>query len=104
GEQEHDEEEEEEEEQEEEQTRFQDESDSALGQAGEDACESSSSLSKSASARKISNPSVKTTKTGKIRHKSRKIGVNKKTTAYNRFLQQRSKVLAEQFSNLTPQQ
>lgn len=54
--------------------------------------------------RRAGNPNLKTTKTGKIRHKSRKIGVSKKSTAYNRFLQQRSKVLAEQLPNLTPQQ
>ncbi|KAF9910819.1 hypothetical protein EC991_005536 [Linnemannia zychae] len=61
-------------------------------------------LPKSSSVRRTSNPNLKTTKTGKIKHKSRKIGVNKKSTAYNRFLQQRSKALAEQFSDWTPQQ
>ncbi|KAF8941396.1 hypothetical protein BGZ47_007397 [Haplosporangium gracile] len=61
-------------------------------------------LSKTVSDQRTSNPNLKTTKTGKIRHKSRKIGVNKKSTAYNRFLQQRSKALAEQLPNLTPQQ
>ncbi|KAG0279889.1 hypothetical protein BGZ95_011934 [Linnemannia exigua] len=65
---------------------------------------SGSSLPKSPSIRRTSNPNLKTTKTGKIRHKSRKIGVSKKSTAYNRFLQQRSKALAEQFSDWTPQQ
>ncbi|KAF9175894.1 hypothetical protein BGX20_008486 [Mortierella sp. AD010] len=54
--------------------------------------------------RKTSNPNVKTTKTGKILHKTRKIGVSKRNTAYNRFLQQRSKYFAKYQSHLTPQE
>ncbi|KAG9324519.1 hypothetical protein KVV02_006113 [Mortierella alpina] len=57
-----------------------------------------------ASVRKTSNPNLKTTKTGKIQRKTEKIGLNKKSTAYNRFLQQRSKYLSEHFSGWTPQQ
>ncbi|KAF9941150.1 hypothetical protein BGZ67_005805 [Mortierella alpina] len=57
-----------------------------------------------ASVRKTSNPNLKTTKTGKIQRKAEKIGLNKKSTAYNRFLQQRSKYLSEHFSGWTPQQ
>ncbi|KAG0267372.1 hypothetical protein BG011_006789, partial [Mortierella polycephala] len=56
------------------------------------------------SLRRTSNPNQKTTKTGKILHKSKRIGVNTKPTAYNRFLQQRSKFLAEHHSEMTPQQ
>ncbi|KAG0012042.1 hypothetical protein BGZ80_000245 [Entomortierella chlamydospora] len=54
--------------------------------------------------RRTSNPNVKTTKTGKILHKTRKIGVSKRNTAYNRFLQQRSKYFAKYQSHLTPQE
>lgn len=72
--------------------------------ASEEDTSESTRLPELASVRRASNPNLKTTKTGKIRHKARKIGVNKKSTAYNRFLQQRSKVLAEQLPNLTPQQ
>ncbi|KAF9136422.1 hypothetical protein BG015_003137 [Linnemannia schmuckeri] len=78
--------------------------DTTDGQASEADTGEPAFLPKAASDRRTSNPSLKTTKTGKIRHRSRKIGVNKKSTAYNRFLQQRSKVLAEQLPNLTPQQ
>ncbi|KAK3842879.1 MAG: hypothetical protein J3R72DRAFT_122244 [Linnemannia gamsii] len=74
------------------------------GQVSEEDTRGSLPLAKSPSIRRTSNPNLKTTKTGKIRHKSRKIGVSKKSTAYNRFLQQRSKALAEQFSDWTPQQ
>ncbi|KAI8361456.1 hypothetical protein B0O80DRAFT_159916 [Mortierella sp. GBAus27b] len=56
------------------------------------------------SVRKKTKPDVKTTKTGKILHRSRRIGVNKRNTAYNRFLQQRSRYLAKYESHLTPQQ
>jgi hypothetical protein len=56
------------------------------------------------STRKTTKQDVKTTKTGKILHRPRRIGVNKRNTAYNRFLQQRSKDLAKHQSHLTPQQ
>lgn len=78
--------------------------DAIEGHSSEEDAIESALLPKAAIDRGASNPNLKTTKTGKIRHKSRKIGVNKKSTAYNRFLQQRSKVLAEQLPNLTPQQ
>jgi hypothetical protein len=73
-------------------------------EVSEDDADDSSLLSKSSSVQGASNPNLRTTKTGKIKHKSRKIGVNKKSTAYNRFLQQRSKILSEQLSDWTPQQ
>ncbi|KAF9117398.1 hypothetical protein BGW39_002219 [Mortierella sp. 14UC] len=73
-------------------------------EASEEDTDGSSLLPKTPSVRRTSNPNLRTTKTGKIKHKSRKIGVSKKSTAYNRFLQQRSKALAEQFSDWTPQQ
>lgn len=57
-----------------------------------------------ASTKRIVSPNVKTTKTGKILHRSKKVGGSKKLTAYDRFLQQRSKYLAEHRSELTPQQ
>ncbi|KAF9350982.1 hypothetical protein BGX34_000868 [Mortierella sp. NVP85] len=56
------------------------------------------------STRRIGSPNVRTTKTGKILHRSKKVGASKKLTAYDRFLQQRSKYLAEHRSELTPQQ
>ncbi|KAG0021614.1 hypothetical protein BGZ82_011284 [Podila clonocystis] len=56
------------------------------------------------SIRRTTNPDLKTTKTGKIQHKSRKAGVNRRSTAYNRFLQQQSKYLAKEYPHLTPQQ
>ncbi|KAK5816202.1 hypothetical protein F5H01DRAFT_413611 [Linnemannia elongata] len=56
------------------------------------------------SLRRTTNPDLKTTKTGKILHKSKKAGVNKKSTAYNRFLQQKSKYFAKNHPHLTPQQ
>ena len=56
------------------------------------------------SLRRTTNPDLKTTKTGKILHKSKKAGVNKKSTAYNRFLQQQSKYFAKHHPHLTPQQ
>jgi len=56
------------------------------------------------STRRIASPNVRTTKTGKILHRSKKVGASKKLTAYDRFLQQRSKYLAEHRSELTPQQ
>ncbi|KAF9094220.1 hypothetical protein BGX27_001504 [Mortierella sp. AM989] len=56
------------------------------------------------SVRKTSNPNMKTTKTGKILHKPKKAGGNRKSTAYERFLQQRSKYLATHRSELTAQQ
>ena len=61
-------------------------------------------IPRTASIRKTNNPSLKTTKTGKIQRKTKKIGMNRKSTAYNRFLQQRSKYLSEHFSEWTPQQ
>ncbi|CAO3573254.1 unnamed protein product [Mortierella alpina] len=61
-------------------------------------------IPRAASVRKTSNLNLKTTKTGKIQRKTKKIGMNKKSTAYNRFLQQRSKYLSEHFSEWTPQQ
>ncbi|KAF8982469.1 hypothetical protein BGZ46_001195, partial [Entomortierella lignicola] len=39
--------------------------------------------------RRTNNPNVKTTKTGKILHKSKKAGVSRRLTAYDKFLQQR---------------
>ncbi|KAF9146967.1 hypothetical protein BGX30_000051 [Mortierella sp. GBA39] len=78
--------------------------DAIEGHASEEDASEPTFLPKAAFDKRTSNPNLKTTKTGKIRHKSRKIGVSKKSTAYNRFLQQRSKVLAEQLPNLTPQQ
>ncbi|KAF9437984.1 hypothetical protein BGZ76_010271 [Entomortierella beljakovae] len=54
--------------------------------------------------RRTKNPNVKTTKTGKILHKSKKTGVRKRPTAYNRFLQQRSKYYKEHRSELKPPQ
>ncbi|KAF9403931.1 hypothetical protein BGZ94_004453, partial [Podila epigama] len=54
--------------------------------------------------RRTTNPNLKTTKTGKIQHKSKKAGVNRRSTAYNRFLQQRSKYFAKEQPHLTPQQ
>lgn len=56
------------------------------------------------SIRKTNNPDLKTTKTGKIQHKPKRVGINKRSTAYNRFLQQQSKYLAKFQSHLTPQQ
>lgn len=60
--------------------------------------------SRQVSLRRTTNPDLKTTKTGKILHKSKKAGVNKKSTAYNRFLQQQSKYFAKHHPHLTPQQ
>ncbi|KAF9963353.1 hypothetical protein BGZ65_004122 [Modicella reniformis] len=54
--------------------------------------------------RRTTNPNVRTTKTGKIQHKSKKVGVGRKLTAYDRFLQQRSKYLSKHRSELTPQE
>ncbi|KAG0087982.1 hypothetical protein BGZ93_010639, partial [Podila epicladia] len=56
------------------------------------------------SIRRTNNPDLKTTKTGKIQHKPKRFGINKRSTAYNRFLQQQSKYLAKFQSHLTPQQ
>ncbi|KAG0345661.1 hypothetical protein BG005_001202, partial [Podila minutissima] len=56
------------------------------------------------SIRRTNNPDLKTTKTGKIQHKPKRVGINKRSTAYNRFLQQQSKYLAKFQSHLTPQQ
>ncbi|KAG0010334.1 hypothetical protein BGZ81_002822, partial [Podila clonocystis] len=56
------------------------------------------------SIRRTTNPDLKTTKTGKIQHKSSKAGVNRRSTAYNRFLKQQSKYLAKEYPHLTPQQ
>ncbi|KAG0262887.1 hypothetical protein BG011_009595 [Mortierella polycephala] len=56
------------------------------------------------SQRKTTKPGLKTTKTGKIQHKPSKVGLRKKNTAYNRFLQKQSKYLAEHRPDLTPQQ
>ncbi|KAG0237954.1 hypothetical protein BGW42_008054 [Actinomortierella wolfii] len=47
---------------------------------------------------------VKLTKTGKIQHKWKKAGVNRRSTAYNRFLQQQSRLLAEKYPNKSPQE
>ncbi|KAF9373154.1 hypothetical protein CPB97_000767, partial [Podila verticillata] len=56
------------------------------------------------SIRRTNNPDLKTTKTGKIQHKPKRVGINKRSTAYNRFLQKRSKYLAKFQADLTPQQ
>ncbi|KAG0365045.1 hypothetical protein BGZ54_006933, partial [Gamsiella multidivaricata] len=56
------------------------------------------------SVRRASKPSVKTTKTGKILHRSKKVGRSRKLTAYDRFLQQRSKYLAVNRSDLSAQE
>ncbi|KAI8600542.1 hypothetical protein EDD21DRAFT_131196 [Dissophora ornata] len=56
------------------------------------------------SLRRTMNPDVKTTKTGKIQHRSKRIGTNRKSTAYNRFLLQRSRFYAKHFPDQTPQQ
>ncbi|KAG0344671.1 hypothetical protein BG004_004272, partial [Podila humilis] len=56
------------------------------------------------SVRRTNNPDLKTTKTGKIQHKPKRVGINKRSTAYNRFLQQQSRYLAKHQSHLTPQQ
>lgn len=56
------------------------------------------------SIRRTNNPDLRTTKTGKIQHKPKRVGINKRSTAYNRFLQQQSKYLAKSQSHLTPQQ
>lgn len=56
------------------------------------------------SIRRTNNPDLKTTKTGKIQHKPKRVGINKRSTAYNRFLQQKSKYLAKFQAHLTPQQ
>ncbi|KAG0227502.1 hypothetical protein BGX31_006994 [Mortierella sp. GBA43] len=57
-----------------------------------------------ASLKRATNLAVRTTKTGKILHRTKKVGVGKKLTAYDRFLQQRSKYLTEHRSELSPQQ
>ncbi|ORZ14403.1 hypothetical protein BCR41DRAFT_86783 [Lobosporangium transversale] len=56
------------------------------------------------SIRRTNNPNLKTTKTGKILHRSKKAGVNRRSTAYNRFLKQRSKYHAKHHPDLTAQQ
>ncbi|KAF9579558.1 hypothetical protein BGW38_004135 [Lunasporangiospora selenospora] len=56
------------------------------------------------SVRRTKNPDLKTTKTGKILHRTPRVSKDKKTTTYNRFLQQRSKILARERPDLTPQE
>ncbi|KAF9917225.1 hypothetical protein FBU30_000846, partial [Linnemannia zychae] len=66
--------------------------------------EETSSTSRKVSLRRTTNSDLKTTKTGKILRKPKKAGVNKKSTAYTRYLQQQSKYFAKHYSHLTPQQ
>ncbi|KAI1320386.1 hypothetical protein EDD11_001188 [Mortierella claussenii] len=70
----------------------------------ESAKESKNTPARQVSIRRTTNPNVKTTKTGKILHRPKKAGVSRKSTAYDRFLQQRSKELAKDRSELTAQQ
>ncbi|KAF9978099.1 hypothetical protein BGZ73_003671 [Actinomortierella ambigua] len=50
------------------------------------------------------NRGLRLTKTGKIQHKWKKAGVARRSTAYNRYLQQQSRLLKEKYPHLSPQE
>ncbi|KAF9913603.1 hypothetical protein BX616_009839 [Lobosporangium transversale] len=66
--------------------------------------ENGTNPTRSVSVRRTKKPDVKITKTGKISHRVSRSGFNKKTTAYNRFLQQQSKCMTKNYPHLTPQE
>ncbi|KAG0266983.1 hypothetical protein DFQ27_009260 [Actinomortierella ambigua] len=73
-------------------------------QQGEEGSRQQAIKARSASSSSTANRGLKHTKTGKIQHKWRKAGVNRRQTAYNRYLQQQSKVLKDCRPDLSPQE